>query len=385
MNSVKKREPLPDILRGFDILTVILGHSIQEGSGTAFHENSLYFYDKLYQFLYSFHMPLFMLISGYFAWPGMARASGPAQRRLLLKRRSLSLLLPVLAWTVFEQLWLLAESRGTAAAFSSVPGFVKAFGLGLVSTGWFLWAVFWCFLIVYILHFFFRDSPVLYGLGFLTMFVTPDGLGLGAYKFMFPYFLAGFYFHRYQSLRDKTPPVPTGRKLSKTPGSRLLPSVPQNDWLKIAVLGAVFGILFLFFDESSMIYLTGYKLIGKNPLRQLSIDLYRMIIGFAGAGFFILLWKKVWELTGKRPFSVLQTLGQNSLALYMISGEISLIAGMKLRPFLFQSHLLNLAEAAAVTGISYLLCLLLKRIPLLRLLTGDIPSLLKKDPGSTPS
>ena len=87
-----------------------------------------------------------------------------------------------------------------------------------------------------------------------------------------------------------------------------------------------------------MIYLTGYKLIGKNPLRQLSIDLYRMIIGFAGAGFFILLWKKVWELTGKRPFSVLQTLGQNSLALYMISGEISLIAGMKLRPFLFQSH-----------------------------------------------
>ncbi len=69
----------------------------------------------------------------------------------------------------------------------------------------------------------------------------------------------------------------------------------------------------------------------------------------------------------------------------MISGEISLIAGMKLRPFLFQSHLLNLAEAAAVTGISYLLCLLLKRIPLLRLLTGDIPSLLKKDPGSTAS
>ena len=180
MNSVKKREPLPDILRGFAILTVILGHSIQEGSGTAFHENSLYFYDKLYQFLYSFHMPLFMLISGYFAWPGMAQASGPAQRRRLLKRRSLSLLLPVLAWTVFEQLWLLAESRGTAAAFSSVPGFVKAFGLGLVSTGWFLWAVFWCFLIVYILHFFFRDSPVLYGLGFLTMFVTPDGLGLGA-------------------------------------------------------------------------------------------------------------------------------------------------------------------------------------------------------------
>ncbi|MDE6168391.1 MAG: acyltransferase family protein [Acetatifactor sp.] len=384
MNSVKKREPLPDILRGFAILLVILGHCIQEGSGTAFHENSSYFYDKLYQFLYSFHMPLFMLISGYFAWNGMAKASGPAQRRQLLKRRSLSLLLPVLAWTVFEQLWLFLESGGTAASFSSFPAFIKAFALGLVSTGWFLWAVFWCFLIVYVLHFFFRDSPVLYGLGFLAMFVTPDGLGLGAYKFMFPYFLAGFYFHRFKSRETAaSPETPASAQGSREP--RIPLRLPKNDWLRIAVPGAVFGVLFLFFDESSMIYLSGYKLIGKDPLLQLSIDLYRMIIGFAGAGFFILLWKKIWELTGKHPFPILRTLGQNSLALYMISGEICLIAGLKLGPLLFPSHLLNLAEAAAVTGISLLLCLLLKRIPVLRLLTGDMGLLLKKDPGSTAS
>lgn len=371
MNSVKKREPFPDLLRGFAILLVILGHCIQEGSGTAFHENSSYFYDKLYQLLYSFHMPLFMLISGYFAWIGMSKASEASKRRRLLKRRSLSLLLPVLAWTVFEQLWLFLESKGSAPAFASLPAFIKAFALGLVSTGWFLWAVFWCFLIVYILHFFFRDSPVLYGLGFLAMFVTPDGLGLGAYKFMFPYFLAGFYFHRYQDLRTQSPPKVTEPETAKIPRLHFL-SILHNDWVKIAFAGALFGILFLFFDESSMIYLSGYKLMGKNPIRQLSIDLYRTIIGFAGAGFFILLWKKIWELTGKRPFLLLRTLGQNSLALYMISGEICLIAGMKLGPFLFQSHLLNLAEAAAVTAGSFLVCLLLKRIPILRVLTGDI-------------
>ena len=63
----KERDLLPDILRGFAILMVVYGHYIQEGNGYDFSTDMSYFDDKIYQFIYSFHMPLFALIAGYFA------------------------------------------------------------------------------------------------------------------------------------------------------------------------------------------------------------------------------------------------------------------------------------------------------------------------------
>ena len=98
----KKHLLLPDILRGFAIILMVFAHCIQAGSGAAFRDNSLYFQDKLYQFIYSFHMPLFMLISGYFARQSMDRAQEKQAQSALLKRRSISLLTPILFWTIFE-------------------------------------------------------------------------------------------------------------------------------------------------------------------------------------------------------------------------------------------------------------------------------------------
>lgn len=356
MDEIKKREALPDILKGFAVFLVILGHCIQEGSGAGFQEESLFFWDKLYQFIYSFHMPLFMLVSGYFAWDSMKRGTQGSARRRLLGKKAAALLLPVFAWTVFELLWQLAESGGEADIFASPAEFLKAFALGFVSTGWFLWAVFWCFLIVYIVHFFFRDCVLLYGAGFLAMFVVPDGLGLGAYKYMFPFFLAAFYFHGY---RERGSRPRWQERLSKV-----------YDWVWIGAAGAVFGILFLFFDEYSMIYLSGYKLVGKDIPRQLGIDIYRTVIGFAGAGFFILFWRKLSSLGGEGSFPLLRALGVNSLGLYLISGKVCLEAGRWLCPFLFPNYLLNLGEAAAVTALSYVLTTFLKRIPVLCWLGG---------------
>ncbi len=69
--KIMKRDPLPDIIRGFAILLVILGHCIQEGNGAAFSNQMQYFDDRLYQLIYSFHMPLFALVAGYFAYPSI--------------------------------------------------------------------------------------------------------------------------------------------------------------------------------------------------------------------------------------------------------------------------------------------------------------------------
>ena len=71
MTDKKKRELLPDVLRGFAICLVVLGHCIQEGSGGVYKLQEAYFDDRLYQLIYSFHMPLFMLVSGWLGWYSM--------------------------------------------------------------------------------------------------------------------------------------------------------------------------------------------------------------------------------------------------------------------------------------------------------------------------
>lgn len=352
MNKTKNRELLPDILRGFAIVLVVLGHCIQEGSGTQFKINTMYFNDKCYQFIYSFHMPLFMMISGYFAWDSMERVQDRHEQWRLLGRRSISLLLPVFSWTCYDYIRLLFLYGTEYSVFQSVLFFVKNFALSFLENAWFLWAVFWCFLIVFFMHFYFKDSKFLYIVGFLFLFVIPDGLGLGAYKYMMPYFIAAYYYRGWQ----KIIPLEKCRKIS--------------DWCWILISGILFVFLFLFYDENSFIYLSGYKLIGKDVIRQLGIDFYRMLIGFVGAGFFILVWKKITKCVTGYRFPILTALGRNSLGIYMVSGYMILQAGTAFGTYFRPNYLLNMVQAVFVLIVSYGITIVLKRIPILKWLTG---------------
>ena len=60
-NNANNRNLYIDLIKGIAIITVIIGHLIQYTSVGNFN-----FYENyIYKFIYSFHMPLFMLISGY--------------------------------------------------------------------------------------------------------------------------------------------------------------------------------------------------------------------------------------------------------------------------------------------------------------------------------
>lgn len=361
MENTKKRDLLPDVIKGFAIFMVVLGHCIQEGSGVDFKRNTMYFYDKGYQFIYSFHMPLFMMISGYFAWDSMADTQGRHEQWKLLGTRSIALLIPILGWTCYDYMRLLWKNGIEYPVFQSICSFIKNFTISLLTNAWFLWAVFWCFLIVFFMHFYFHDSIVLYIIGFLGLFILPDGLGLGAYKYMLPYFIAAFYFRGWQKLGTKD--------------NRMCYIFRERrkgimDWRWTIILGMAFLSLFQFYDEHSFIYLSGYKLIGKDVLNQMGIDFYRMLIGFVGAGFFIVSWKNMIKYVPKYQFPVLSALGKNSLGIYMISGYIILQAGNVLGGYFKQNYLLNLIQAVIVTLISYFSTIILKRIPILKWLVG---------------
>lgn len=77
-----------DNLKGFLIICVILGHAIQ-------FSNPSFDNVPLFRFIYSFHMPLFMWVSGFVNYRTETNLS-------VLKRRAIQLALPFAAWVTFH-------------------------------------------------------------------------------------------------------------------------------------------------------------------------------------------------------------------------------------------------------------------------------------------
>ena len=116
------------------------------------------FDDRLYQLIYSFHMSLFMLISGWLGWYSMKTTDDRREQLQILGRRAASLLIPIFGWTALD-----SSRHFLMNAYYGYPH--AGLGQGLLQyivnsleNLWFLWAVFWCFLIVWCMHYWFHDA-----------------------------------------------------------------------------------------------------------------------------------------------------------------------------------------------------------------------------------
>ena len=87
--TVNRRIQSLDNLKLLAIFLVVWGHAIQHLTIDNFE------YDKLYHLIYCFHMPLFALISGCFAWN-----SKNSSILELLKKNFTHYLLPCISWGV---------------------------------------------------------------------------------------------------------------------------------------------------------------------------------------------------------------------------------------------------------------------------------------------
>lgn len=66
---MKKRNVDIDIGKGIAIILVVVGHIIQHGS----HNNFDYLEHDLFKVIYSFHMPLFIFLSGFVSAIGVKK------------------------------------------------------------------------------------------------------------------------------------------------------------------------------------------------------------------------------------------------------------------------------------------------------------------------
>ena len=119
---MKQHLPYIDNLKGFLILLVVLGHCIQNTDADFDH-------NIVFRYIYSFHMPLFMCISGFVSYK-------PHTEWLTVRKRFVQLIIPFLAWAILVSCikW----------NFSAFPDKILHPDTGL----WFLWALFFIVLIL---------------------------------------------------------------------------------------------------------------------------------------------------------------------------------------------------------------------------------------------
>lgn len=125
-----------DLLKTFAIYLVIYGHAIMHYQPD--YEDSICF-----NIIHSFHMPLFMMLSGYFATSSMA-----INIKTFLCKKFRQLLLPCLSWGII--CWLFVTRGLIESKFSLEINNLFTGWLGLFYNFWFLKSCFICYVLAWI-------------------------------------------------------------------------------------------------------------------------------------------------------------------------------------------------------------------------------------------
>jgi len=172
-----------DAMKGIAILLVVLGHAIQYN--IADFDNNI-----LFRVIYSFHMPLFMFLSGYVA----------CNKAIDLKKKFMALVLPFVAWHLLN--YVIIPSNHSVDFGRYIIRWIKSPDYGL----WFLWVLFLNFCILFAvqrLAAFIDDKgelATLLATFFFLQWLPINVLGAGLVKWHFIFFGAGYYISRAKAL-----------------------------------------------------------------------------------------------------------------------------------------------------------------------------------------
>lgn len=284
----EKRNIFLDVLKGVAIFLMLWGHCIQYcivGSGLDFWDNGVF------KFIYSFHMPLFMLVSGFlFFYSCINRSLND-----LLKHRTQALLQPIIFGSFFDYLV-------TTAFFSALQGnFFEIFDgkwIGRLPSLWFLWSVLAASVVT---AFVYKISNgritrlILFVVMIPVVAIFPN---TSMNLFMYPYFLTGFYFAKY---KEKIPVLLINLKYLCLP---------------------LFPVLLSVYENKNSLFTTG--LLSNIVIREFLINVFRWFNGLVGSIFVITVLQFIYQNTStkcEKPWLTigLSKLGRKSLQIYIIS------------------------------------------------------------------
>lgn len=124
-----------DFIKGIAIFCVIYGHCLQYGSGTIFLQQEAYWNNFIMKVIYSFHMPLFISVSGYLFYFSVERHG--AKECIIRRTKTLLPICIVWAFILFARDVMTGSRYDILHAVSLLANYV-------LTDFWFLWAVMIC-------------------------------------------------------------------------------------------------------------------------------------------------------------------------------------------------------------------------------------------------
>lgn len=172
-----------DLVKAFAIWLVVYGHCEQHLLTLDRTDN------PVYQFIYTFHMPLFMMVSGYFSASSLKQNVVP-----FLLKKSRTLLLPVVTFaSLLISYYALIGSLGDFGFRDTVALFIR----WCCSSLWFLKSLFLCYLFLYFSRYLSGKYQILYFL--ITLVISQLITGLN-FPVMYPVFLIGYGLRKFNLL-----------------------------------------------------------------------------------------------------------------------------------------------------------------------------------------
>ena len=281
-----------DVVKGTAIFLMLWGHCIQF---CALNEVNC-FEDIAYKTIYSFHMPVFMLVSGYLFYYSFQKRNLPE----LLEHRIRGMLHPIIMATIFNNVLMLVPSLVLSKHVNILYG--RLFG-GIGNDLWFLWAVLYCSVLTAV----FGKLTAKPWLRFLLMIVGGTAILLvpqwDMTLFMYPYFVAGFFCGMYRRHAKRL------WKLVRYPVLILFP------------------VLLTFYQTKHYIYITPMFSEALGLEASMKIAFFRWAIGFVGSVWMLTIMDFLLCLGERVPavqscLRAVSRLGRNSLQIYCLSASL---------------------------------------------------------------
>lgn len=250
-----------DVIKAFAIFLVLLGHTIQY----LFESDPKG--DVLYGLIYSFHMPLFMMVAGFFSSRSLEMPF-----KSFITNKVAHLLVPCVAmgltvWLLWSLLFFVA--RG---APPSLPDLVD----GIVNNYWFLKSLFFCYLLAWFGCHSGLNSYLWLLLSLLMSYFCP----LYNINLMYPAFIGGFLIRSHP---------------------RFLATIQQY-----SLISTIVFLVFSFFLNS---YIWEHSL-------------FRIILGLWGGASLLGLFSRYYKKQEGSFQLYIEKIGQQTLGIYILQGVI---------------------------------------------------------------
>ena len=328
---VKPRLEHMDLLKCFAIFSVLLGHATEQLSGGLFWDH------PLWEFIYSYHMPLFMFVCGFFFPSSLKRSFGEMAG---VKLRQLGI--PSL--TAFA----IACAIMLAAGVTAIADLCELSFAGFMNCVWFLKCLLLCYLVMHPLCRWLRKDWVAAIVATVFVILIP-GTEIVNFNFMLPMFCLGML---------------CGNRREAIGRHRAF-------WLAGSLI--LFVVLLCFWSGHLTVYERPTRIwaTGTPDWANLGLTLYRLALGMAGTMTFYLLAKPVYEkIRDKRWCGTLCRIGGATLGIYFLQTFLLEILVNSLHIYVPIPHSYWVAPLLAIAEmfVCYNLVRLLRKSRLLRLL-----------------